>query len=50
MQAGGWHLSLFCNPNPSIGENGNVNTDVFCVWFNSSNTNGLHQKRKIPLY
>lgn len=50
MQAGGWHLSLVCNPNLSIAEKGNVNADVFCVGLNSSTTDGLHQKNNSPLF
>lgn len=46
MQAGGWHLSLFYNPNLSIAENVNVSTDVLCVGLNSSNIDGLNQKKK----
>lgn len=44
MQASVCLLSLFCNPNLSIAENGNENTDAFCVELNSNNTAGLHQK------
>lgn len=47
MQAGVWRLSLFCNPNLSIAENGNENTDAFCVELNSSNTAGLRQKKPL---
>lgn len=46
MKAGVWHLSLFCNPNLSVAENGNANIDVFCAGLNSSNTAGLHTKKK----
>lgn len=45
MQAGVCRLSLFCNPNLSIAENGNENTDAFCVELNSNNTAGLLQKK-----